>query len=234
MEVTVVGMIYKSPSYLDFMMRGIQRYGSSAIHNVDYLIVANDATPTILEKLKTDRTYHVVYTDYYPNDFYITRVYRAWNFGGKAAKGDVIVFINSDMAFTPNWLDRLLENLTPHTIPCSLLVESGKLASGLHAISKDFGRRPDQFRETEFLQFAQTIQSHKHVAGGLFMPCAFYKKDFIESGGYPEGNVYENGVFKFSGDHYFFYENQKMKTKQHVTILDSIVYHIQEGEKDYT
>ena len=70
------------------------------------------------------------------------------------------------------------------------------------------------------------------------MPCAFYKDDFVESGGYPEGNIYEGGVganetkFLCSGDDYYFNYHPTMSKKRQVTDFDSLVYHIIEGEKD--
>ena len=238
-QITIVGMIYKSCSYLDFMMKGIKTYClQSPGLSVDYVIVANDASTKVKEKLESGSIKHLLYNDPKPDDYYLNRVYRAWNFGGFNAKGDVLVFINSDMAFTPHWLNRLISKLTPDTIPCSRLVESGKLLSGQHAISKDFGRTSAKFRENLFLDYAHKAAKSETHSGGLFMPCAFYKKDFEASGGYPEGNIYQGGPgvvstkFLQSGDDYFFYKNQVMSSKRHITVFDSIVYHVQEGEKD--
>lgn len=238
-SVTVVGMIYKSIRYLDFMMRGIRRYALPVQeYNVDYLIIANDPLEVVSNKLKSDHVNHILYRDSKPDDYYLNRVYRAWNAGGRTASGDVIVFVNSDMAFSPRWLENLLANLNENTIPCSRLVESGKLRSGLHAISRNFGRSCKEFNEVEFLKYAEQISISEVKQKGLFMPCAFYKDDFIGSGGYPEGNIYVGGVGAFgskflqSGDVYFFHHNSFMKKKNHVTVFDSIVYHVQEGELD--
>lgn len=239
-RVVVVGMIYKSKSYLDFMMDNIRKYCLQSNNNyeINYLIVANDASETILNKLKVDQINHIIYCDPKPNDYYLNRVYRAWNFGGRSSDGDIIVFINSDMAFTSGWLDHLLKHLDRDTIPCSRLVESGKLRSAANAISKDFGRTALTFDEKKFIEYAKQIGENKVLDKGLFMPCAFYKDDFLRSGGYPEGNIYKAGVgrtdskFIQSGDNYFFYNNSVMGRKRHITVCDSIVYHIQEGELD--
>lgn len=239
MKVVILGMIYKSPGYLDFMMDQIRRYcKNQESYEVDYLIVANDASDGIKRKLILEGIKHVIFRNPDPNAYYINRTYRAWNFGGMNAPGDVIVFINSDMAFSPDWLPKLLKHLNTNTIPCSRLVESGKLSSGEYGISKDFGKSYDKYSEPGFLKFASEVQLPKVEPGGLFMPVAFYKDDFVRSGGYPEGNIYAGGVgaypgtFMESGDHYFFYKNPIMKQKKHITVFDSVVYHIQEGEKD--
>jgi hypothetical protein len=55
---------------------------------------------------------------------------------------------------------------------------------------------------------------------------------------YPEGNIYKdgagtlNGAVVESGDAWFFREFTKKTGRKHITCFDSLVYHIQEGEKD--
>jgi hypothetical protein len=238
-KVVILGMIYKSPGYLDFMMSQIKRYCVNfENYEMDYLIVANDATEGIKRKLILEGIKHIVFNNPDPNAYYMNRIYRAWNFVGMNAPGDIIVFINSDMAFSPDWLPKLLKHFNKETLPCSRLVESGKLSSGQYGISRDFGKSFSSYNESGFLKFAEEVQEHKVEPGGLFMPCAFYKEDFVQSGGYPEGNIYAGGVgaypgpFVESGDHYFFYKNPVIKQKRHITVFNSVVYHIQEGEKD--
>jgi hypothetical protein len=239
LKVVVVGMIYKSPSYLDFMMQGIRKYAlTSSTFSVNYLVIANDPIDGVRSKLVDDGIKFIEYNDSNPNNYYLNRVYRAWNFGGMKADGDIIIFINSDMAFSPNWLENLLHNLNEQTIPCSRLVESGKLISAEHAISKDFGRTAESFDEKAFLEFAQSVEVNEVHERGLFMPCAFYKRDFVKSEGYPEGNMHKGGAGRIetpildSGDNYFFKKNPVMSRKKHITVFNSIVYHIQEGELD--
>ena len=70
------------------------------------------------------------------------------------------------------------------------------------------------------------------------MPCVFETQRFIESKMYPEGNIYHNGIGKLgimikSGDAYYFQNILENKyDMKHITVFDSLVYHIQEGEKD--
>ena len=61
--------------------------------DVTFRIVANDATPEIIEKLKTLDIPYTIYNDPYPNDYYLNRVYRCWNYAGKTSDADNICFI---------------------------------------------------------------------------------------------------------------------------------------------
>lgn len=234
--VTVIGIIYKSVKYLNFMVDQFNRYCKSSNYDVKTLILANDANESVLKALQKGTTPFVEYHDKDPNAYYLNRTYRAINFVGMSTKSDIIIFVNSDMAYTEGWIDSLLKFLSPNTIPCSRLVESGKLSSGQYAVSKNFGQLIENYDEKGFLAYAESIKEHKAVFGGLFMPCAFYTKDFIASGGYPEGNICVGGVGAAdtpclrSGDDFFFGET--LKGKLHLTVFDSIVYHIQEGELD--
>jgi hypothetical protein len=237
-NIEVIALIFKSVDYLDLIYNELK---SKKCHvdgwDVSVRIVANDATPEILEKLATLDIPYTIYNDPKPNDYYLNRVYRCWNFAGKTSTADNICFVNSDMVFSDGWLTNLLKHHNGVNIPCSILVESGKLTSGQHAISKDFGRRPNEINYDEWDTYVKNTSRPVLADGGLFMPCVFEKEKFIESGMYPEGNIYDNGVgnlgrFIASGDAYYFYHLMNKYGMRHITVFDSMVYHIQEGEKD--
>ena len=236
LKVSVVCLIYKSPSYARFVHGSFDRHtgkGRGARYgNVVFTFVANDPTDGLLEFLRSSGLRHTVFRNPDPEEHYMSRVYRAWNHGGMAAAGDVLVFVNSDMAFTPGWLDNLLRRLDENTIVTSRLVESGKLRSGKYGIERDFGATHSAFDDEAFQEFARRTSRDKAKPGGLFMPCAVYADTFRRSGGYPLGNRTEPDGSTTSGDAVFFYETLKGMGVRHVTAFDSIVYHVQEGEKD--
>jgi hypothetical protein len=185
--------------------------------------------------------YHgtIPYLDYHdpnPQDYYLNRVYRAWNAGARAAKTDLIVFINSDQWLAPGALENLLKRYDENTIPCSRLVESGKMPSGQWGISKDFGRTPSTFQTEAFERYADEIAVDEVRDGGLYMPCCLNRREFLDLGGFPEGNIYSGGIghtstrFIRSGDDHFF--NHVATNRRHVTVFDSLAYHVQEGEMD--
>jgi hypothetical protein len=227
-KVVVISLIYKSTKYIDFVLNSFRKYTK----NAGFIFVANDATEQVKRYLKENEINHLIYENEDRNEYYIKKVYRAYNFGGTSVNADIIVFVNSDMAFSENWLDNLLKNIREDRIVTSRLVESGKMLSGKTAIMKDFGRTYSEFDDENFQQFVKSVKENKLVEGGLFMPCALYKDLFVKSGGYPIGNRVEKSGRTISGDWIFFYEKLKPMGIKHFTVFDSIVYHIQEGEKD--
>lgn len=228
LKVSVVCLIYKSIGYLNFVWNSFNRYTEDA----DFLFIANDATDKVKNYLRENNFPHLIFENKDKNEEYLKRVYRAWNFGGFNAPGDIIVFVNSDMAFSDGWLNNLLRVLRKDRIVTSRLVESGKISSGKYAISKNFGQTYKEFDDKAFQKFAQKIKKPELRKGGLFMPCAIYKDLFVKSGGFPIGNRQEPNGSETSGDYILFYEKLKSLGIEHYTAFDSIVYHIQEGEKD--
>jgi hypothetical protein len=238
-SIEIIALIFKSLDYLDLIYNELKSDNCKLEDwDVSLRIVANDATEEVIEKLKTLKIPYSIYNDKNPSDYYLNRVYRCWNYAGKTSKADNICFVNSDMVFSKNWLSNLLKHHDGINIPCSRLVESGKLLSGKHAISFDCGKSPKEINFNTWDELVNSISSEQIKESGLFMPCVFEKKRFIESGMYPEGNIYHDGVgtlgiFVKSGDAYYFDDILMSKYgMKHVTIFDSLVYHIQEGEKD--
>lgn len=239
-KIEIVSIIYRSTDYLDFIYRQLKGpYCKVNGWDVRLRIVANDATKDVLEKLKNLDIPFSVYNDPKPNDYYLNRVYRCWNYCVESSEFDDVCLAASDVAFSKNWLANLLKHHDGINIPCSRLVESAKMPSGLHGIGKNFGRHPREFDQASFEDYAEQISENKIENGGLFGPLVFNKKRFLDSGKYPEGNIYEAGAganhtpFIKSGDAYFFYDVLENKFgMKHVTAFDSVVYHIQEGEMD--
>ena len=237
-NIEVISLIFKSVDYLDLIYNEFKRMGSKiGDWQVSFRIVANDATDEVLNKLKLLDIPHTIYNDPNPNDYYLNRVYRCWNFAGKSSNYENICFVNSDMVFRQDWLKNLLKHHDGINIPCARLVESGKMLSGEHAISHNCGRGPKEIDFKLWDELVEKITKNEIHQGGLFMPCVFDTNRFIESDMYPEGNIYSDGVgtlneFVESGDAWYFKKLESQYGMKHITIFDSLVYHIQEGEKD--
>lgn len=243
-NIEIITLIYCSVKYLDMIIDELKR---TVYENKDYAIgiriVANNANRKVLKKLKSSGINYTIYNDKKPKDYYINRVYRCYNFAVETSEYDNVCLVNSDMLFSPHWLDNLLKHHDGTNIPTSRLVESGKMPSGKYGIGIDCGKNPQTINYDKWNEISKKMMKEDEnivKQGGLFMPVVFEKKRFLEAGGYPEGNVYadgtigtRNGNVIFSGDNYFFTEVLEKKFgMKHVTVFDSLVYHIQEGEKD--
>ena len=237
-NLEIISLIFKSCDYLDLIYKELKSDNCKIEGwEISLRIVANDATPEVISKLKSLDIPYTIYNDPKPNDYYLNRVYRCWNHAGETSKADNICFVNSDMVFSKDWLSNLLKHHNGNNIPCSRLIESGKMLSGLHAVSRNCGRGPKVIDYNLWNDVVVEIKQDELKDGGLFMPCIFETKRFIESGMYPEGNIYSDGIgtlngFIQSGDDWYFKKLNNEYGMKHVTVFDSLVYHIQEGEKD--
>lgn len=250
-NVEIISLVYKSVKYLHFISEQLKSGLCEANGwRVGVRIVANDATPEVLNELEKLDINYSVFENPNPEEFYLNRVYRAYNFGVASSEYDNVCLVNSDQVFCHDWLSNLLKHHDGVNIPCSRLVESGKMESGQHGINimraagSHFGRHPDDFDMSAWLDYADNTKRAQTAQGGLYMPCVLQKQRVIESGYYPEGNVFmepskivvgypnDRPVWKAGDDFYFHQVLEPKYGMKHITVFDSLVYHIQEGEKD--
>lgn len=215
--VTVGILVYRSPAWLSFVLEGLSR----AQNATDWvpLVLANDPTPEIARDTRVDQ----IFRNADPEEYYINRVYRAWNRCVELAKTEYVVLINSDMYVSDGWLDALMDH--KEKLPTSLLVESGAILSAMPEYVCDLGRYPSNFDRELWKEFATCLRSEDVSPGRLFMPVLFRRQEFLDAGGYPEGNVGEE-----SGDKVFFDKLTTLTGRPHLTVHGSVVYHVQEGE----
>lgn len=236
-NIEIISLIYKSLDYLELISNELTS-DKCKINGWDIgvRIIANDATQPVLDKLKDLGLPYTIYNAPNPNEYYINRVYRAYNHAAETSEYDNICFVNSDMVFSDNWLDNLLKHHDGVNIPTSRLVESGKMPSGKYGISHNCGRGPKQINYDIWDSAVKHYSVDEVHKGGLYMPCVFDKSRFVESGMYPNGNIYSDGVgtlngFVQSGDDWYFNKLINEYDMKHITVFDSLVYHVQEGEK---
>ena len=238
-RVEIISLIFKSVDYLDLIYKELKSEKCKVEGwEVGLRIVANDANQKVLDRLKELDIEYTIYNDPIPDDYYLNRVYRCWNYAGKTSKYENICFVNSDMIFAEKWLENLLKHHDGKNIPTSRLIESGKMPSGTHGFSYNCGKTAKQINYQLWDSVSKKYSLNEIRNGGLYMPCVFETQRFIESEMYPEGNIYHNGIGKLgimikSGDAYYFQNILENKyDMKHITVFDSLVYHIQEGEKD--
>ncbi|HQD91374.1 MAG TPA: glycosyltransferase family 2 protein [Syntrophomonadaceae bacterium] len=239
---SIICLIYKSVKWLKFVYEQVLKY--TEMDDKEFFFVANDATEEVLAYLRQNNIPHYEFhnSPEQQAEWYVNRVYRAYNYAAAKARGDFLVFINSDMAFSPGWFDNLWKAYNGSNCVASRLVESGKLPSGQYGISSNFGLDPDAYQEDQFLEYAASIAEPRVENGGLYMPLLIRKEHFEMAGGYPEGQVllgsdiYEPVIVKWGepcipGD-IVLVRKLKHRGIIHQTAFDSIVYHFQWGEKD--
>jgi hypothetical protein len=242
-NIEVISLIFKSVQYLEFV---VDQFKSGICDvegwNVGYRIVANDATQKVLDALSRIDIPYSIFNNPDADEYYLNRVYRAYNYCITSSEYDNVCLVNSDDVYCKDWLANLLKHHDGVNIPCSRLIESGKLESGMHGINlgnNHFGRHPSNFNWEGWGEYAEKIKEDRIEPGGLYMPCVLSKKLAIESGLYPIGNLYNTGFgmygnhFLRAGDDYYFHEILEAEFgMKHITVFDSPVYHIIEGEKD--
>jgi len=239
-KVSYVCLIYKSTKWLKFEYEQVLKYTNMTDN--EFFFVANDAHPQVLNYLKKNNIPHIEHnnTDEQRKEWYINNIYRAYNAGGKHAKGEYIIFLNSDNAFFPGWADRLLESIDEKKVIASRLIERGIMPSGQYGMSQFFGNTPEDYNEQGFVEFARKIQSYELAKGGLFMPLLIKKAHLELVNYYPEGNLkIDSDIFNSSyaklgepcipGDVVLMKRLEKFGI-EHWTNFASPVYHFQQGE----
>lgn len=240
-------MIYKSKHFADFVYESIHEFTPLIKRGeAEFFFIANDPSDSLLEHLQKKGYQHYVnrnlrYTEEelfsmgYGKPEYIHRVYKGYNQGILHSKGEIVVLVNSDHYFSPNWLENLLKYSDRSKIVCSKLVERKHPKFGIFpgAYNGEFGDNLNNFEKNAFLQFAEKFGKTGLELGGAYMPCLFYKDMAFLAGLYPEGNIAGSTFDDVAtyGDIAFFGRLAQLGV-QHVTALDSIVYHLKEGEND--
>jgi len=242
-NIEIISLIFKSKDYLRSIINEfLQDYSKSDGWDVGYRIVANDATPEVIAEMKKyeKELPDAFRMDYYnnpsPEKFYMKRVYDAWNYCVESTEYDNVCLTGSDHIWSSDWLDNLLKHHDGVSIPCCRLVESGKMPSGKYAVNAmrelgyNFGYNVRNFPRKKWEEYATGIKEDSHGIGGLYMPVVFKTTRFLEAGGY-ESEKYSVNPY-FMPDTKLFEKLISKYEMRHITIFDSLVYHIQEGEKD--
>lgn len=239
---SIVCLIFKSTGWLDFVYNQILKY--TPLDNTEIIFIANDADSDVIKYLSDNYFPHVIFENskLQRKEWYINNVYRAWNYAGEVAKGDFLVFLNSDMALSPRWFENLIDAYDGCSVLSPLGVESGKYDAGANGINRNFGRTYEQYAENKFLQFADNIKEQLIKPSGLFMPLLIRRDIFDKIGRYPEGNIVPgSNIFSpkiakigqevISGDVVLM---KKLETEAvyHKTVCDSVIYHFQCGESE--
>ncbi len=246
-EVSIISLIYRSCKLADWVYDSLMEFTPMLKNGkAEFFFIANDPTDELLNHLiikgypfyvnyNKACTENELFLQGYGKPEYMNRVYRGYNQGILNAKGFRIVLINSDNYFSPDWLENLMKYSEYKNVVTSTLVEPGhpKFHVFPGAYHANFGNSPDNFKKDEFLKYSNKVRKTGVKFDGAYMPCLFYKDAAMYAGLYPEGNIAGktfDDVVQYGDEN--FYEKLSKLGILHITSLDSIVYHLKEGEKD--
>ena len=253
--VTIAALIYRSIIYADFIYEQVHKYTPSIkTGDTIFYFVANDATEEVIDHLKNKNypfyiqnnkkhTEEELYNMGYGAPEYIHRVYKGWNRCIIECNSEYLCLINSDMGLSNNWLENLLKHSNNNAVS-SLLIERGheRLGhfpdnlNGTGSILYNCGKTPLAYDENKFLEYVNNNQDNnynKTTNGGVYMPIIFKKKNAVDVGMYPEGNIAGanfNDVIDYSDR--VFMRKLKENGVNHITSWDSLAYHFQQGEME--
>jgi len=246
-RISILSLIYKSPRLADWIHDSVTEFTPMiARREAQFTFVANDPTEECLHHLQSRGYKHIVVRNPHRSDEelfrlgfgapeYMHRVYRAYNEGMRQAESNIVVLVNSDNYFSPDWLENLEKYLSQRVVVTSRLVEPGHPRHGVFpdAIAAAFGGTVDTFDRKGFLDFAEKTKETGLMVGGAYMPCMIFRSVALDAGLYPEGNLAGRSFDQVRryGDE-AFYDRLRRAGVRHLTALDSVVYHLKEGEKD--
>jgi hypothetical protein len=245
-KVSIVSLIYQSASLADWVCGSVRKFTPMLERgDAEFFFVANDPHPGLLRHLRGKGYPYVVnvnrrYSDQelfelgYAGPEHMSRVYRGYNEGVRRAQGDYVVLVNSDNYFSPDWLENLLKYSDRSRVISSTLVERHHPEFSVFpgALHGEFGSTPATFNEAGFLEFTSRVKKTGLEEGGAYMPSLFHRDVALEAGLYPPGNIAGSSpdhVVRY-GDEEFFDRLLALGVR-HFTALDSISYHLKEGER---
>lgn len=245
-KVSIISLIYRSAPLADWVYESVHKFTPMIERGeAEFFFVANDPTVGLVKHLEEQGYPHIVninkryseaelFAAGYGKPDYMSRVYLGYNEGIRAAGGDYVVLINSDNYFSPDWLENLLKYSDRGRVVTSTLVEREHPVFSVFpgAVHGEFGDTPDSFDEAAFLSFAQRIRKTGLEPDGAYMPTLIHRDVAIEAGLYPCGNVAGKSfeeVVRYGDE--AFYDTLRSLGVEHVTALDSISYHLKEGER---
>lgn len=249
-KITIVSLIYQSPSYaISFYNSILRSTPEISLGTAEFFFVANNANSATKRALDREKIPHYIFeapilTDSehsalgFSKPEYIGRVYAAYNFAVLKSKTELILLLNSDMVMSHGWLPRLLSVSSPKVALSPTLVERRHPKFGVYpgALEADFGSNFGNFDYESWDEFTEAT-GKVAIADKIslpFMPSLVRKSWFEKYGGFPLGNLQGDGGYgsvASYGDESFF-RVLKSHGVRHRSVEGVFCYHFKEGERE--
>lgn len=157
--------------------------------------------------------------------------YAVYNEMAQYAKGEWLVFHNSDTFVAPRWASEMLKVAAPDAIVGCVLVECGAIGTARQNVNLDLGRTPETFNRAGFEQWAAAQYPNTFMNPGYgdtvadkacvwYFPSLMNRQAFIESGMFDteQGWPFPNDI------HYW---NRWAESGKRIVKASSFIYHLQ-------
>lgn len=102
----------------------------------------------------------------------------------RQADTELCVYTASDIFLAPEWDIPMLAAVNAHAFVTGILVEPGVMGVSEQNVSKDFGRKPETYRRSEFEAWVLGEATTLNVQGAGFpCPYMFYRDAWLRMGG---------------------------------------------------
>ena len=109
--------------------------------------------------------------------------YKIWNEASRQARGDILIFTNSDVIMAPDWDCEMVNCAIDNRIVTGYLVEPGNIGVASQNIALSFGKTPETFDQAAFEKWAANQQHEAYkIERGWYMPCAMNRDWFLSTG----------------------------------------------------
>jgi len=214
MKFSIIIPTYNASEFLEFTLQDLVNFTNG---DFEILLGFKNATPEVKEVAdKFSRKYRYIKKMRTSSD----EVYQKINELVKLSSNEKVVFLNDDMAFSPDWNVDLVSRIRKDTFVVAQVFDSNYLNDGIEA-----GNHPKEFNREYFYSKIKEYQRRKIKTRFFPMPLGFMKADFLEVGGYPNSNY-----FPYPNDLEFL-NKLGMLNKKFDFAENSFVYHFIRGSQ---
>jgi len=165
--------------YLKTCIPSIRKNAYRDDHDIIIFVDSDeDGTVKWLEQVKDE--YNLIYHVNPKLGEELYGIGRAYDFCIEKSTTDVFMIFHADMILGKNADLNSYKQLKSKSVVCATRIEPPLHPNGGEKILQDFGMYPNDFKETEFIEFIATANIAHETTEGIFAPWMMYKKDFLE------------------------------------------------------